>query len=217
MSESVRVGIRSPALFETMDSTEEVAEWLRAIGMSEYIPVFRAQSVTGCTLLSLNSVELRKTLGVTNLKDRRIIMEGVCYLRQSVADSAKKTIPEDGTILTQQSNERTFLAYLRFSILMHTVAMATVRLLNVDNRENAAEVLTAASLLCVLAVGVLLYGTYRYFWMYRLVEEPGKDTLPNRVNILTPVFTVCIAIVLMVFSLKSESTEDAAMIAVLGI
>lgn len=214
--DSVRAGLQSAALFQKMDSTEEVAAWLREIGMASYIPEFRAQSVTGNTLLSLNSVELRKTLGVTKLRDRRIFLDNICYLNQVLCLDTRKALPEDGRILTHLSNERLFLVWLRFSIIMQTVAIATLRLV-VINEENDSSVTIASSVITVAAIVALVYATVRYLWIHQIIEQPGADRLPDKVVVLTSALFVFVGAVIALYALMSHSTEEAAILVLLSI
>lgn len=215
--ESVRGGLHAATCFQSMDSTEEVAEWLDAIGMSSYIPVFRAQQVTGNTLLSLNSVELQKTLGITKLRDRRFLLDSIHYLDQALSIDTRKVLPEDGRILTHLSNERIFLAWVRFSVLLQTAAIASLRLVNRSNERNDVYVRAIAGLISALAIIAALYGTARYYWMHRLAEEPGAVHMPGRPKLLSPVMFVCIGAVVALHAIMAGSTEDAAILALLSL
>lgn len=214
---SVRAGLRTRYVFHSMDDTEEVAEWLGMIGLEEYIPVFRAHSVTGNTLVSLNSVELRKTLGITNLSDRRHILDSITYLAQTLCVETKRDIPEDGRILTHLSNERIFLVWVRFTIILHTVAVVTLRLRNLENSANSSSITSISFLLAALAVFALLYGTYRYHKMHGMIDNPGKDHAPSRAGLLAPVLIVVCSVVVGIYALMSNSTEEAAMLALMAV
>lgn len=214
--DSVRAGLQSAAAFQKMDSTEEVAEWLRAIGMAAYIPEFRAQSVTGNTLLSLNSVELRQTLGVASLKDRRVFLDSICYLNQVLCMDTRKALPEDGRILTHLSNERLFLVWLRFSIIMQTVAIATLRLV-VTNKENNRSVTVVSAVVSVAAIVAIVYATIRYLWIHQIIEKPGVDILPDNVWVLTPALFLFAGAVIALYALMSHSTEEAAILVLLSL
>lgn len=216
-SESARGGLLGATHLETMHSTEEVARWLSTIGMADYAPVFRAQGVTGRTLLSLNTAELRKTLGVAKLRDRRTILEQIKYLREAYSEDSRKVLPEDGRILTHLSNERIFLGWMRFAIIMQTAAIATMRLVNLVNNENNTEVRAMSGLLCALAIVAVLYGTARYYWMHRLVEQPGTDYLPGTPELFSPVMFICIGAVIALYALMARSTEEAAILALLSV
>lgn len=214
--DSMRAGLQATSIFQKMDCTEEVAEWLRAIGMSSYIPEFRAQSVTGNTLLSLNSVELRKTLGITRLKDRRIFLDNICYLNQVLCMDTRKSLPEDGRILTHLSNERLFLAWLRFSVIVQTVAIATLRLV-ASNKENERSITTLSSVNAIAAIVAVVYATIRYLWIHQIIENPGGDLLPDKVVVLAPTLFLFIGAIITLYALMSHSTEEAAILALLSL
>lgn len=214
---TIRGGLQAVSCFQLMDSVEEVAEWLQLIGMEQYIPVFRSQSVTGDTLISLNSVELRKTLGVTKLKDRRIFLESIHYLSQALCMDTMTTIPEDGRILTHLSNERIFLTWVRFSVILHTVSIATVRLTNHSNEKNRNYITAIASVISTLATIALAYGTVRYYRMHRMIEDPGRDFLPDKVSVLVPFLFLFIGMVITLYALMSHRAEEAAILALLSL
>lgn len=212
-----RAGLKSAALSVAMDSTEEVARWLEELGMVQYVPSFRAQSVTGNVLLSLNSAELRITLGVTKLKDRRVLIDAIDYLRQTLAVDAKVVLPEDGRILTHLSNERLFLVWLRFCVVMQTVAMATVRLENTSNGENTRYVVVCAAFLALLAAIAVTYAAYRYYWMHRMVEAPREIFRHDNVAVFTPCLIACVAATITLYALMAHDTEEAALLALLAL
>lgn len=214
---SVRAGLQCSSFFETNESSDEVTKWLEALGMHEYIPAFKDQDVNRDTLLSLNSVELRKNLGVKKLKDRRVILEGISYLAQAICSDTKKILPEDGRILTHLSNERIFLQWIRFGVILLTFALATLRLTNLEddsNRANVQAVSGSAATSAILAVG---YGTFRYYWMHRMIENPGRDYLPGNNSVAMPLLVVVVGVTVALYIAMSESTEEAAMLALLSI
>lgn len=216
-SDSTRGGLVGATHLESMNSTEEVARWLSTIGMPEYAPVFRAQGVTGHTLLSLNSAELRKTLGVAKLKDRRALLEQVKYLSEAYSADSLQVLPEDGRILTHLANERIFLGWVRFAVIMQTAAIATVRLLNLSNEGNNLEVRATSGLLSALAIVAVLYATARYYWMHRLVEQPGVHYIPGTPELFSPVMFVSIGAVIALYALMARSTKEAAILALLSV
>lgn len=216
-TDSTRGGLLDAAHLESMNSTEEVARWLSTIGMAEYAPVFRAQGVTGNTLLSLNSAELRKTLGVAKLKHRRALLKRVKYLNEAYSSHSRHVLPEDGRILTHLANERIFLAWVRFAVIMQTAAVATIRLLNLTNGENNLEVRAMSGILSSLAILTVLYATVRYYWMQRLVEQPGVDYIPGAPELSSPVIFIFIAAVIAIYALMARSTEEAALLALLSV
>lgn len=206
-------GLTFIACLHSMDISEEVVEWLDVIGMESYAPAFRAQSVTGYTLLALNSVDLRKTLGVSSLRDRRTLLEGIRYLNRAQDAESKLAIPEDGRILTHLSNERALLTWTRFCIILETVGVVTTRLTNLANGENRAFVKIVSILFSVVAKIVAIYSTMRYFRMLPLIEKPGRDQETENVGVLIPVIFVFIGGAIAIFVVMSHNAEEAAILA----
>lgn len=199
-----------------MDDTEEVIEWLQAIDMDAYSSVFREHSVTGYILLSLNSAELRETLGVAKLGDRRIFLDNIQYLNQVLSLETSKAIPEDGRILTHLSNERLFLSWQRLSIILQTTAVATLRLVSI-NKENEKSIIVISSVLTATADIASIYALRRYLWLDNIIEHPGRDLIPDRVFALTPALFLFIGTLIGLYMWMSQSTEEAAMLAMLSI
>lgn len=214
---AVAAGLRTYTLFENMDSTEEVVRWLFAIGMQQYTAAFRTHAVTGSSLLSLNSIELSKTLGVSKLKDRRIILEGIAYLRQTLSSESRRSIPEDGRILTHLSNERVFLSWLRLAVILETVAIATVRLENSTVDHNVPYIKAFNVVLSVLAALIVVYGMVRYFWMHRMIENPGEDHVPENTILATPLLIVFAGTVIGLYAVLAQETEEAALLALVAV
>ncbi|PXF46382.1 hypothetical protein BWQ96_03881 [Gracilariopsis chorda] len=214
---AVAAGLRTYTLFENMDSTEEVVRWLFAIGMQKYTAAFRTHAVTGSSLLSLNTIELSQTLGVSKLKDRRIILEGIAYLRQTLSSESRHSIPEDGRILTHLSNERVFLSWLRLAIILQTVAIATVRLENPVVDRNVPYIKAFNIVLSVLAILIVIYGTARYFWMHRMIENPGEDHIPENNILAIPLLVVFAGIVIGLYAVLAQETEEAALLALIAV
>lgn len=213
--EAARVGMRSAAFFETMDSTEEVAQFLRELDMAPYIASFRANGVTGNTLMSLNSIELRETLGVQKLRDRRMLMDAIMYLSEALGEDARRSLPEDGRILTHLSNEITFLAWLRWSVVLQTLAVANLRLISLKSDRNKLEVTALSTIVSLIAVAALLYAFHRYYWMHRMVETPGNFFSPENVRLTLPAIAVLCTGVILVYTLMANDTEEAALLALL--
>lgn len=211
------IGLRTAALFETNDSTEEVAEFLRALGLGTYIASFRAHAVTGDVLMSLTSAELRDTLGVAKLKDRRTVMDAVDYLREQWDPKLAYALPEDGRILTHLSNEVTMLAWLRFGVVLLTMAVASLRLVDLKTGSNQRHVVVMSTFLAVLASLAVVQAFYRYYWMHRMIESPGLDFEPDSVVWITPGVLLPGLAVLFSYGLMANETEEAAIIALLSV
>lgn len=188
----------------------EVADFLREFQMGQYVASFRANAVTGSTLLSLNSVELRKTLGVTKLRDRRMIMDAIVYLKET--QDSRRTLPEDGRILTHLSNEVTVLSWLRFGANLLLVSIANLRLLDLSSGSNKRAVVALSFIVCCLAAGSMLYAFNRYYWMHQMIESPGLDFEPDDVRLLTPGLLAPTLIVILAYALMANDTEEAALL-----
>lgn len=209
--------LKSRNLFNNMDSTEEVTQWLRALDLSQYVPVFRSNAVTAHILLTLNSFELRETLCVTNISHRRTMLNAISYLRQAHISETGLQIPEHGTILTHLSNERIFVGWARFSVIMVTVAVATVRLENSKNLSNHVYVKAVSVVLAVTAILTLFYGTRRYFRMCNMIENPGEDHVPEQTIVTTPLFIAVIATIIALYATMAQETEEAALLALIAV
>lgn len=216
-SASIHVGLQAAKMFHDMDSPEAVTEWLSALNMEVYTDAFRKHSVTGSLLLSLTPTELRRTLGVKNIRDRRAIIDAVCYLKEALSVATRTVIPEDGRILTHLSNERIFLAWVRLALILQTTAVATIRLTNLTEQTNLIPVQATSSLLACLSALTLLYGGIRYYRMHALVEQPGRHHLPSNLELLSPLVFVAIGAVIILYSRTAAATEDAAVLALLSL
>lgn len=217
MQGAISDGLDSAIFFKSMEDTEEVIQWLRAIGMHAYISTFRSHAVTAEILLSLTSKELRKSLDITRLKDRRTILEAIICLKQTVSPEATLSIPEDGRILTHLNNERMFLVWPRLSLLLNIVAIATIRLQNHDNHRNVKYIIAVSTLLSSLAMLVIVFGTCRYFWMHRLIETPGQRYQPQHLTFATSIFILAISVTITLYALMAQSTEQAALLVLLAV
>ncbi|KAI0564763.1 SAM domain containing protein [Gracilaria domingensis] len=215
-SKGASVGISS-SMQRNMENTEEVLRWLHINGMSQYLASFRAHAITGSSLIGLNSFELDKILGVAKLGDRRIILEGIEYLKHVFSVETQQSIPEDGRILTHLSNERVFLSWLRFAVILQTVALATVRLKD-ESRDQSIHFVTAVSVvLSVIGLVVLLYSTFQYFRMHRMIEEPGDEHVPENDVIAPPLFIALSAAVIGLYATMAIDAETAAEMAIIGV
>jgi uncharacterized membrane protein YidH (DUF202 family) len=219
LPETARVGLRAAALFETMDSVEEVADFLRELDLGQYVATFRAHAVTGSTLVSLSAVELREMLGVRKLKDRRAVLDAVGYVKEQMDPVRKSVLPEDGRILTHLSNERTYLVWVRLVVIMLTTAVMTVPLteLGPDAEANRASIVASAVVLCVCAVSALAFAFNRYFWMHRMVEAPGQGYSPGNLRTLTPGLLVPTFAVILAYALMANNNKEVALLALLSV
>ncbi|CAN8065981.1 unnamed protein product [Agarophyton chilense] len=206
----------SSSVQRNMESTEEVLRWLRGTGMSQHLASFRAYAITGSSLVGLNSIELDKILGVVKLADRRKILEGIEYLRQVFSVESRRSIPEDGRILTHLSNERVFLSWVRFAVILQTVAIATVRLENDSKDSSIPFVLAVSVTVTVLAFLALVYGTYMYFWMQRLIESPGVEHIPENDYVTPPLFIGLSAAVAGLYAAMAIDAQTAAELVLIG-
>ena len=214
---SVRAGILTHRLFRDMNCRESVTEWLHAIGMELYIPIFEQHAITGEILLSLTSIELQKSLGVKRLKDRRILLEGIEYLQQTLSLETKATLPEDGRILTHLSNERIVLQWIRFSIILQTVGVATIRLENLGGETENIEVDTICYIISAVSIATLLYCARRYYWMKLMIEQPGEDHLTDSEKILTPSLLGIVIVVTVLYAIMSQSIEEATSLVLIAV
>ena len=55
-------------------TAEEIAQWLRAIGLQQYANIFLNRKIDGKLLESLSDDTLMKELGVTSVLDRKKII-----------------------------------------------------------------------------------------------------------------------------------------------
>lgn len=143
--DAVHTGLRAVCLFETLDSTEEVTAWLHLLDLDRYCSTFIEHGITGRVLLGLNARELRDSLGVMRLKDRRTLIDGIRYLEERLIGGGKSGYPEDGRILTHLSNERLLLLWIRYSIVAQTVAIAILFLLGDIPVGKVSRKIVAAS------------------------------------------------------------------------
>lgn len=192
----VRAGLAAASAFETLESPAEVATWLRAIHLPQYVPTFVAHGVSFGTLLTLNSVELRDALGVKPLAHRRLLLDGIAYLEETLHEDTVAALPEDGRILTHLSNERTYLGWCRGVILLLAVATSTLQLEVVPGDaaatagaavNNKAWVTAVCTAFTLVAVGTLLYALWRFNWNWRVIEAAGRNFEADNVPRAAPV------------------------------
>jgi SAM domain (Sterile alpha motif) len=87
-------------------SVQDVREWLRRVGFSEYEPAFVANDINGAVLKTLTSEELRDDLQVTNLRHRRDLGLAIQRLIAATTPATVDALPEHGRILDHLSNVR---------------------------------------------------------------------------------------------------------------
>lgn len=183
--------------FETLESPAEVATWLRAIHLPQYVSTFVAHGVSFGTLLTLTSAELRDALGVRPLAHRRLLLDGIAYLAETLHEETIAALPEDGRILTHLSNERTYLGWCRGVILLLAVATSTLQLeLRTDPLGdspmggpgvNKGWVTAVGTAFAVMAIVTLLYALWRFNWNWGVIEEAGRNFEADNVPRAAPV------------------------------
>jgi hypothetical protein len=212
-----RAGLRAAAHFETMDSSEEVVAFLREMNLPRYEHAFRAHGVTGKTLLSLNTAELRDSLGVARLKDRRAILDAVGYLEEALAYESRMILPEDGRILTHLSNDGLFLKWLRLGVLLQTIAVGTIRYVDIRSQASQLYVVLTSFVTSIVGIAACVYAFHRYYWMHRMIDFPGHDFLPDNTSVLTPALVVASFGIVLTYSLMAQDTDEAALLLLLSI
>ncbi|GAB0493634.1 hypothetical protein MMPV_004919 [Pyropia vietnamensis] len=228
---SVRAGLAAASAFETLESPAEVAAWLRAIHLPQYVSTFVAHGVSFGTLLTLNSVELRDALGVKPLAHRRLLLDGIAYLAETLHVDTVAALPEDGRILTHLSNERTYLGWCRTVILLLAVATSTLQLVVVPEpvgnspaaraaaaavaaaaggeRGNKAWVTAVCTAFTVIAVGTLLYALWRFNWNWKVIEEAGRNFEADNVPRAAPVLVAGIGGLITAYALMAGKSVAA--------
>lgn len=226
----VRAGLAAASAFETLESPAEVATWLRAIHLPQYVSTFVAHGVSFGTLLTLNSVELRDALGVKPLAHRRLLLDGIAYLAETLHEETIAALPEDGRILTHLSNERTYLGWCRGVILLLAVATSTLQLevrpeavgdspapragaaaaaLAAAGGSNKAWVTAVCTAFAVVAVGTLLYALWRFNWNWRVIEEAGRNFEADNVPRAAPVLIAGIVGLITAYALMAGESVAA--------
>lgn len=217
ITDAATVGFRAAPNFEQMDTVDEVLQFLRELGLGQYVESFRKNAVTGDIMLSLNSAELRKTLGVKNIAHRRAILDGISFLRQKVGIESKIVLPEDGRILNHLANERTVLAWLRLAVIMQTAAVAIVRFTHLDTLSNKTSVAYSSIFIASVAFIVSVWTVYRYFLMMKMIETAGWDVSPENAKIFTPAVAICAIAVISVYFTMAHDSEEGGVILMLCI
>jgi hypothetical protein len=95
----------------------DVAEWLRGLGLGEYVAVFRENDVGPEVLPKLTTDDL-KEIGVRSVGHRRVLLEAVAALRSGSAPPAPARA--DASIPTAPSVEPTGAERRHLTVLMWT-------------------------------------------------------------------------------------------------
>lgn len=217
ISDAATVGFRTAHLFEKMDSVDEVSQFLRELGLGQYVDTFRKHAVTGELLLSLNGVELSKTLKIKSIRHRRVILNGVSFLRQNMATESKIVLPEDGRILNHLANERTVLAWLRLAIIMQTGSVAIVRFPQSGSFNIDVSVVVSSIVIAFFAFVACAYAVYRYFLMMRMIESAGWDISPESATFFTPSLAIAVIIILSTYFVMARNAEEVAALLMLSV
>lgn len=192
-----------------------VSDWLAALGLERLSPNFEEHGVTADMLLTLSADDLRRDLGVTRLHDRRVLMDGIAYLRQ-LHDPERPPVPEDGRILTHLMMERALLAWASLSLAAQTLAVASLRDPPKDASLRRAH--TAATV-AAQTWGVVVIGAaaYRHLRLRRFVEAPGAKLMHGEAVGAIFVILACAAIAIAAYAVARFRGEELALAAVLAI
>jgi len=213
----VRAGLAAASAFETLESPAEVATWLRAIDLPQYVSSFVSHGVSFGTLLTLNSVELRDALGVKPLAHRRLLMDGIAYLAETLHEETIAALPEDGRILTHLSNERTYLGWCRAVILLLAVATSTLQLElrppSVNDSPagkgiNHSWVVAASTSFALVSLATVVYALWRFNWNWKVIEEAGRNFEADNVPRAAPVLIAGIGGLIVVYCVMAGQAEE---------
>uniref|UniRef100_A0A7S2ZTG3 SAM domain-containing protein n=2 Tax=Rhodosorus marinus TaxID=101924 RepID=A0A7S2ZTG3_9RHOD len=192
--------------WQGLQTSEDVANWLRELGKDEYISTFMSNEINGEILASLTSEELRDDLGVINLKHRRELLTAI----KSIGGMKKgeDTLPEHGRILDHLSNVRTFHSWVRVGVQLLAFALVSLRLFPTW-RENR-NLITGCSLYysCVGAFAIL-YGLARYALVVKWIEESGVKTPkyhPDKIGVAVMLVLVLVATALTLYVITLDAT-----------
>ena len=81
----------------------DVAEWLRGLGLEQYVPGFRANDIDGEVLLRLTAEDLRE-LGVASIGHRRRLLDAIATLGDSQPAAEARAIP--GAVTAGEAERR---------------------------------------------------------------------------------------------------------------
>jgi len=81
----------------------DVAEWLRGLGLEQYVPAFRANDIDGEVLLRLTAEDLRE-LGVASIGHRRRLLDAIATLGDSQPAAEARAIP--GAVTAGEAERR---------------------------------------------------------------------------------------------------------------
>lgn len=213
----MRAGLAAASAFETLESPAEVATWLHAIDLPQYVSAFVSHGVSFGTLLTLNSVELRDALGVKPLAHRRLLLDGIAYLAETLHEETVAALPEDGRILTHLSNERTYLGWCRAVILLLAVATSTLQLeLRAPPVNDAPAgvgvnhtwVVAVSTAFTLVSLGTVLYALWRFNWNWRVIEEAGRNFEADNVPRAAPVLVAGIGGLIVVYCVMAGEADE---------
>lgn len=194
---------------------QPVSDWLSALGLQHLSAAFESHGVTSDMLLSLSASELRRDLGVTRLRDRRLLMDGIAYLRQ-IHGGDRPPVPEDGRILTHLMMERAVLAWAGLSLAAQTLAVASLREQAEDGEVRRAD-RGAAVAAMTWAVVVIGAAAYRHVRVGRFVEAPGARLVHGESISALFVICVCAAVTIAAYVVARFRAEDLAVVAMLAL
>jgi len=73
----------------------DVVEWLRGLGLEQYVPAFRDNDIDGEVLRRLTAEDLRE-LGIASIGHRRRLLDAIAALGKGQHAAEVKSIPADG-------------------------------------------------------------------------------------------------------------------------
>ena len=74
----------------------DIAEWLRGLGLDQYLPAFRANDIDGEVLRRLTAEDLRE-LGVASIGHRRRLLDAITALGPADARAKPTLVPANAT------------------------------------------------------------------------------------------------------------------------
>lgn len=215
-------GIRYRRLYQVPSAkcahhTHVVADWLRSINKSRYIPNFNDNDVTARNVLALNTAELQQ-IGVKSLADRRAILQEVNRLEsEPVPEFLHNFTTEHGRILTHLSNERLLLIWLRVAVVMLIAAVGTYNItwqFPIDDQSFPYVQLTSILLTCVAMI-VTVYAGYQYYYLMDMADRPLRYPKGHRIRYLFPSFLLVISGIGTSYALMAHEESKVALMMLL--
>ncbi len=213
--DAAKLGMRTVSLFEELDTTDEVTAFLNELGLSSYAESFQAHGVTGRVLMSLSVAEMRDTLGVSKLRDRRLISESVRYVANVLRHDSRMSLPEDGRILTHLSNEVTVLAWIRLSVVFLIVAVTALR--NDPGGLNTGWPRAVGCSLCGLSVLTVVHGMRGYWTMYKVIESGSPIVHPGDPKVAASGALLASITIALLYAVMEQRAEEASIILLISI